>query len=89
MEEKQDALDILFGENNEKLQNFKDSVEYDNLPEVLKSPITNKNEKIKGISNVTEMEEIAKNTVDDKIAENNLEIYGNISNVSSVEDNIN
>lgn len=89
MEEKQEALDILFGENNEKLQNFKDSVEYESLPKVLKSPITNKSKKIKGISGVIETEEIADNTVDDKITNNNLEIYGNISNVSSVEDSIN
>ena len=75
MEEKQEALDILFGENNEKLQNFKDSVEYESLPEVLKSPITNKSKKIKGISGVIETEEIADNTVDDKITNNNLEIY--------------
>ena len=89
MEEKQEALDILFGENNEKLQYFKDSVEYESLPEVLKSPITNKSKKIKGISGVIETEEIADNTVDDKITNNNLEIYGNISNVNSVEDSIN
>jgi len=102
MEEKQEALDILFGENNEKLQDFKEQVEYDTLPDVLKTPINSKSEK-KKIKNIAKKKEteiissrviedeqpIADNSVEEKITNGEVELYDNISNISSVEENIN
>lgn len=102
MEEKQEALDILFGENNEKLMDFKEQIEYDSLPDVLKSPINSKSEKkkIKEITKTKEEETISshvieeeqpitKNSVDEKITKGEVQLFDNISNINSVDENIN